>query len=310
MVLEVSPKWRENGSMKIQQDELGSIQEVEYHECFDITKLTTSKLKDVRNVIEIKNKQALPQVVKYLKKNKVEYVILGAGSNFISNNQTIILWLNWVAEIGQLQQIQPEYYLDANVPLGRLTSLAIKNNLRGWEIFTGVPANLGGAVYMNAGTRLGDIAKLITKVEVLDVDGNYKVYDQKDLVFTYRKNHFIQPGEIIVRVGIKHLGVDEKVSGEIKSYIEYRRKTQPVNYKNCGCVFKNPINFLPAGKAIDLLGLKGEKLGGIEISRVHANFFENVGNAGSAEYLALVAMVRDLCERNYHLVFEMEVKCL
>jgi len=294
----------------LQQNELGSIEDVQLHQCFDITKMTTSKLKAVRDVVEVKNRTVLPVIIQQLRKHKIEYAILGAGSNFISMDKKLILWLNWPADTSQLSQIQSEYLLDANIPLGRLTSFAIKMNLRGWEIFTGVPANLGGAVYMNAGTRLGEISQLITQVEVIDVDGNYKVYRDKDLVFSYRKNHFIRPGEVIVGVGIKHLGIEPQVAEEIKSYIEYRRKTQPSNYKNCGCVFKNPIANLPAGKAIDLLGLKGAQMGDVQISKVHANFFENLGQAETNEYLGVIELVRDLCQRNYHLVFEMEVKCL
>jgi UDP-N-acetylmuramate dehydrogenase len=310
VALEIFQTWQEVGSMKIQQCDLGLKENVELHDNYDVTKLTTAKLKDFRSVIEIKNKSELSKIIKFLNEHKVEYVVLGAGSNFISRDNKYILWLNWVADTSSLTQLQPEYILDANIPLGRLTSFAIKMNLRGWEIFTGVPANLGGAVFMNAGTRLGEISQLITQVEVIDVDGNYKVYKEHDLDFSYRKNHFIKPGEIITSVGIKHAGVDEQVSREIKSYIDFRRKTQPSNYKNCGCVFKNPSAILPAGKAIDLLALKGAQLGDVQISQVHANFFENLGHANTAQYLAVIELVRDLCERNYHLVFEMEVKCL
>lgn len=200
------------------------------------------------------------------------------------------------------------YVLPASMPLNLLTANAMKYNLKGWDCFTGIPASLGGAVYMNAGTSLGEISNIVDWVELVDSKGNFRIYKINESSFSYRKNHFINPGEIITTVCLKNIGHEENLKNKIRDYLEFRKKTQPLWTSNCGCIFKNYSDEFKAGKCIDDIGLKGYQLGNVRVSPVHANFFENMGNATPDEYLNLMKYVQDKLFEKYGILFEFEVK--
>jgi UDP-N-acetylmuramate dehydrogenase len=107
---------------------------------------------------------------------------------------------------------------------------------------------------------------------------------------------------------MNHLGVDSAISQKIKDYLEYRKKTQPLATKNCGCVFKNPHKELQAGRLIDSLGLKGLQLGNLRISPKHANFMENQGESNWDQFKSLVNVIQFEMNTFYGIEFELEVK--
>ena len=118
----------------------------------------------------------------------------------------------------------------------------------------------------------------------------------------------MRPGEVIVSAVITHLGLDETIPQKIRDYLEYRKKTQPLSTKNCGCVFKNPLKELPAGKLIDLLQLKGVGVGDLRISPRHGNFMENSGKASWDQFQSLVNLINFEMDHFYGIEFELEVK--
>jgi UDP-N-acetylmuramate dehydrogenase len=184
----------------------------------------------------------------------------------------------------------------------------VKFGLLGWEVFTGIPASLGGAIYMNAGTNLGEIGPLIKKVVLVTPAGELREEMMNSTSFSYRHNHFVNSGEVIVQAVMIHRGVDASISQKIKSYLEYRRSTQPLATKNCGCVFKNPLKELPAGKLIDLLQLKGVGTPQLRISPKHGNFMENAGTATWDQFSSLVDLINFQMDHFYGIEFELEVK--
>jgi UDP-N-acetylmuramate dehydrogenase len=198
--------------------------------------------------------------------------------------------------------------LSASTSLNMLTAAAVKFNLSGWEVFTGVPASFGGAIFMNAGTRLGEIGDLIKSIKVLRFSGEIVNIQKDKESFSYRKNNFAGVGDVILSAVIKHNGFDESISQKIKDYMVHRKSTQPIASKTCGCVFKNYSPELPAGKAIDVLGLRGMSYKGIEISDKHCNFFENKKEAKVESFLELSSFVTEQLERYYGVEFELEVK--
>lgn len=129
-----------------------------------------------------------------------------------------------------------------------------------------------------------------------------------DKSFSYRHNHFVKPGEVIVEATLTHFGVDETIPQKIKDYLEYRKRTQPLATKNCGCVFKNPAKELQAGRLIDLLGLKGFAVGPLRISPKHANFMENTGGANWDHFSSLLEVIQVEMDHFYGIEFELEVK--
>jgi UDP-N-acetylmuramate dehydrogenase len=276
----------------------------------DLTSYTTFKLASKGDLIEVKSVPGLQNLLKLLTDGKKGYLVVGWGANQIlpSVCKDFIILLNFDFNLQEFQVLKEEYELPASIGLNHLTGHAVKLGLKGWEVFTGIPASLGGAIFMNAGTNLGEIGSLIKKVKIVTPEGELREEFITPSSFSYRKNHFVKKGEVIVGATIGHHGVDPHIPQKIKEYLEYRKTTQPLATKNCGCVFKNPAKDLPAGKLIDLLQLKGVGLGDLRISPKHGNFMENRGRADWDQFRSLVELINFEMDHFYGIEFELEVK--
>jgi len=289
---------------------INKIPDIEFQEGADITKMTTFRLESKADLAIVKTTEALSTLIKILKQNKVHYLILGMGANQILPQKVDGLIINLKFNFDQniLSELHDEYVIPASVTLNHLTSAAVRHGLSGWEVFTGIPASLGGAIYMNAGTTLGEIGSLIKEVYLIDKFGEYKTHEVTEKSFSYRRNHFVEHGDVIIGAKIFHRGKDDQIPGKIKSYLEYRKTTQPLATKNCGCVFKNPSKLYQAGRLIDQLGLKGFRNGGLQVSLKHANFVENQSNSNWDQFRDLTEAIKWQMNMFYGIEFELEVK--
>jgi len=292
------------------ESEIKKISGLSFHPLEDLTSYTTMRLKSIGDLLIVNNKSALKESLRIIKKFDRDYFVIGWGANLILPpvNKALIIHLDFSFDLSELNDVKEEYILPASLGLNHLTSHAVKFNLVGWDVFTGIPASLGGAVYMNAGTNLGEIGSLIKSVLVITRSGEEKEIILNEKSFSYRKNHFLSEGDIIVEVVMKNLGSDSSVCERIKAYLELRRKTQPLATKNCGCVFKNPGKKLQAGRLVDQIGLKGLSFGGLVISPKHANFIENRDLSDWYQFSTLTETVKFYMDHFYGIEFELEVK--
>lgn len=292
------------------KDLIQNISDCEFHENEDLTSYTTMRLASRGDVVEVKSVEALQQLLPLLNKHNRKYLVVGWGANQIlpAICEDLIIHLKFPFDSSYLNEQKDEYVLPASLGINHLTAHAVKFGLKGWEVFTGIPASLGGAIYMNAGTNLGEIGTLVKKVLIVTPEGKTREQDINKESFSYRHNHFLKSGEVIIGATLIHLGVDMAISQKIKDYLEYRKKTQPLATKNCGCVFKNPHKELQAGRLIDLMGLKGFTVGGLRISPKHANFIENTGSSNWDQFESLVNVIRTNMNVFYGIEFELEVK--
>jgi UDP-N-acetylmuramate dehydrogenase len=278
----------------------------------DLTTKTTMRLKSQGHLIVVRNEAALLAVVEKLVKNKISYQMIGWGANSLLPAQIDrpLLKMNFVFDIKYFENPREIYELPASLPLTTLTSHALKFGIAGWEVLTGIPATLGGAIFMNAGTKFGEIADIVTSVRILDCHGKVREHIVDKNSFSYRKNNFIKDGDIILSAKLKHHGTGKnEVKDKIREYIEYRKQTQPLGTKNCGCVFKNPKKDLGAGMLIDILGLKGLRVGGLEVSSVHGNFIENTSvEANLEDFHHMVETINLIAESYVGLRMDLEVK--
>lgn len=291
-------------------EELKELSDIVFLPQHDLTSFTTFRLSSRGDLVEVKSVLALQKLLPLLGKYKKKYLVVGWGANQIlpAICDQIIIHLSLSYDSSLLNERKEEYFLPASLGLNHLTAHAVKFALKGWEVFTGIPASLGGAVYMNAGTNLGEIGSLIKKVTLVTPEGDIREEVIKGASFTYRHNHFVKPGEVIVGATLIHQGVDETIPQRIKEYLEYRKRSQPLATKNCGCVFKNPHKELQAGRLIDSLGLKGLRSGNLRISEKHANFIENTGEANWDQFSALISTIKHQIDHFYGIEFELEVK--
>jgi UDP-N-acetylmuramate dehydrogenase len=195
---------------------------------------------------------------------------------------------------------------EAGAMLPAVIKRAAASGLSGIEPLAGIPGTFGGAVIMNAGVPGVELGGFIDEVEVLAEDGGLRRYGREDCRFRYRGSRFSSGGGVILGARIV-LGRDDpaEIRKRIKLCAVERRSKQPTALPSCGSVFFNPEGDF-AGRLIDAAGLKGTRIGGIEVSGRHANFFVNVGGGSAADVLALVEKVRREVEQRFGIRLETE----
>ena len=193
--------------------------------------------------------------------------------------------------------------------LAMLSQVAMKNSLTGLEFACGIPGTLGGAVMMNAGAYGSEMSSLVLETEYISKNGIInKITDHE---FGYRKSIFQQlDGAIILssKLKLQH-GNMEEIKNKMDELMASRNAKQPINYPSAGSTFKRPEGFF-AGKLIEDAGLKGYRIGGAEVSTLHAGFIINAGNATSTDILNLIKYVQDTVKEKYNVLLEPEVKII
>ena len=196
----------------------------------------------------------------------------------------------------------------AGLTLMEISRLAAAKGLGGLEFGCGIPGTLGGAVVMNAGAYEGEMKDVVESVEVLSKKGKKGFLTASDLNFRYRSSA-LPEGTVVVRV---HMRLTERKPSEIKKkladYKSRRKGKGAIGLASAGSIFKNPPGSESAGKLIEEVGFKGERIGGAEVSSVHANYIVNTGSATARDVLTLMAHIRDAVFGMKGVVLEPEVK--
>lgn len=187
---------------------------------------------------------------------------------------------------------------EAGALLAQVVQTAVQHEFAGIAGWVGLPGTVGGAVRGNAGAHGVSVKDILVSATVFDlhdgIGGTIAEYSGPMLEFGYRDSLVKRRGGLFVLSATFHF--DGVASGNeqrsvMREILAARQKSQPKG-KNAGCIFKNPPG-LSAGKLIDECGLKGRRVGGVEVSRVHGNFFQNVGGATQRDVLALIKLVKD-----------------
>ncbi|KXU34552.1 hypothetical protein AXK12_07290 [Cephaloticoccus capnophilus] len=183
-------------------------------------------------------------------------------------------------------------YVSAGLRLKNLCGLAAKAGIAGFEFLEGIPGSVGGALRMNAGAMGAWIFDAVELLEFITLAGEVVTRRVDELHVGYRHCAELAEGAIalgaLLRSGAQ---VDtEAVARQIDVYRKKRVESQP-REPSAGCIFKNPEGD-SAGRLIDSAGLKGLRVGGAEVSAVHANFIVNRDHATASEVLELVAQVQ------------------
>ncbi|MDR4459770.1 MAG: UDP-N-acetylmuramate dehydrogenase [Nitrospirales bacterium] len=238
----------------------------------------------------------------------IPFVVLG-GTNVVVRDKGI---RGIVMQLKHLTGIHEEaghvVYAQAGVRLPRLMQFAVGHNLSGMEWAAGIPGTVGGGVVMNAGTRLGEMKEVLQAVDLVNVRGHRVRVEASNMSFAYRKAKL--PKGIVVGAWVQ-LALSDKaqVEAKTKTYLQYRRETQPLTLPNAGSVFKNPPGD-SAGRLVEAAGLKGVRIGDAEVSTKHANFIVNRGTATADQVLALIRKVRQTVARKFGVRLQLEWKVI
>lgn len=255
---------------------------------------------------EPKTNEELVSIIKICKKNKVDYFILGNGSNVIFRDKGFRGIILCTKRINKIRVSNTKVRVDAGVNLYVLHQKLIENALTGMEWSYGIPGTIGGAVCMNAGAYGGEIKDVIEKVKIFD--GNkVRNLTLSELKMEYRNSIVKQQGYIVLQVFLNLFKGNAKEIGEkCKSYLQKRKMNQPLEYFNSGSIFKT-TNGIIAGKIIDNLGLKGATINQAQISRLHANFIVNLGNATCTDIINLIQLIKMKVKEKTSVTLEEEV---
>ncbi len=236
--------------------------------------------------------------------------VLGNGSNTLIHDDGIRgVVLRLKGALAGLELRGTRATAGAGMLLTVLLSRLDKAGLAGAEPFVGVPGTVGGAVVMNAGTTLGEARDLVESVQLVLPGGGLKSWTAKDLAFCYRHAQ-LPPGAVVATAELQLS--DENVQAqrqERQALLARRKATQPLDLPSCGSTFTNPSGDY-AGRLIEVVGLKGHRIGGASISAKHANFIVNHGNATAQDILDLIRLARQRVHAQTGKLMTPEVKLM
>jgi len=247
-----------------------------------------------------------------LKRNKIPVLPLGGGTNILVRDRGIegvVISSKSFRRIGVVSRDDSYVYVtvEAGALLQRLVHYTKENGYSGIEGFAGIPGTVGGAIFGNAGAFGCEIKDVLVSVEIMDTEGKIKKIKADQIAFRYRSSGIL-PGEFILSAEIKlTAGSTEEVSSRIEDFLNIKKEKQPIWEPSAGCVFKNPSG-VSAGKLIDESGCKGMRIGDVEVSNLHANFFINKGRASASDFIRLMEEVADRVKTKSGILLEPEIK--
>ena len=267
-----------------------------------LSKYTTYKVGGKAQVLAYpKNTEKLITLLKWAKENNIPYKMLGNGSNLIFSDNDYNGILIKLTEFDDIEICDNKIKVGAGYSLMKLARVALKNSLTGLEFAAGIPGTVGGAVFMNAGAYKSDMGYIVQMINVLTPDFRIVTLENKELAFHYRTSFLkTHPDYICLEAIIKlEKGKREAIEEVMKSRLQRRRETQPLEYPSAGSVFRNPPEMF-SGELIESCGLKGKKIGGAQVSEKHANFIINTGNATATDIKELIDKVKEKVEKKYN----------
>lgn len=233
------------------------------------------------------------------------YLIIGKGSNSLFDDQGFdgLVILN---KIDSCNWQGNDVSVGSGYNFSLLGVQTARKGFSGLEFASGIPASVGGAVFMNAGANGKETADVLKSV--LYFDGKRKELSRAELAFSYRTSPFQKMKGAILGATFS-LTPEPTARATQLQIVDYRMKTQPLKDKSAGCIFRNPPGH-SAGRLIEECGLKGIKIGGAKVSEIHANFIVNEAKATSKDVLTLIALVQEKVLEKTGVHLESEVRII
>ena len=240
--------------------------------------------------------------------NNIPIYVLGLGANLLVSDEGVdgaVFHLN-SEFFRQLEIDGNAVHVHAGYDMQKLVLRSCRAGLAGIECLAGIPGTIGGGIRMNAGGKFGDIGESVKTVTVMDSAGHLFERTKDDLVFDYRSTNISAPFIISATLELQE-DDPEQISRRTKEIWMYKRNSQPLNTKNCGCIFKNPRG-LSAGALIDQAGLKSTRVGNAEVSDKHANFIIAHPGCRAADVMDLIKIIKEKVWDKHQVHLESEVR--
>ena len=260
------------------------------------------------------NQEELRRVLEYLSGEELPFMILGNGSNLLVRDggyEGAMIKLGDGFRKIETNQETGLLTAGANVSMSQVARAAIDAGLAGFEPLSGIPGTLGGALFMNAGAYDGEMSFVVREALVMDRNGgDPRIVPKEEMALAYRRSAFQESGDVILQVTLQLSPGDSKeIEEKVMEFTRKRNEKQPMNYPSCGSFFKRPEGYF-AGKLITDAGLKGLKLGGAQVSSLHAGFLINTGDATAEDVLLLMKVVQRTVVDRFGVELEPEVRII
>jgi UDP-N-acetylmuramate dehydrogenase len=263
-------------------------------------------------LLEPSSADDLVESVEIAREHEVPVTILGGGTNVLILDGGIRgLTIRLARALTDVTIEGTSVLADAGVLYPVLANTAAGRGLEGLEFATGVPGTVGGAVYMNAGAYGSDTSEVLSWADVYKPEaGAVERVPNAGLELSYRHSALHEYPDWVVLRAAYALSSGDPV--ELKSRIKEfraRRMSGSPNRPSCGSTFKRPEGDYP-GRVIEAAGLKDTRIGQIEVSPVHANYFVNHGGGTAKDALELIEHVKETVHERLGIELELEVKIL
>ena len=284
-----------------------------------LAKYSTYRIGGTATVLLPHSAEDVARALQCCAREGVRWYAIGLGSNILLPDEGLD---TLVIRIGRgLDALVPlredRWSVGAGLPQPLAAKRTVEAGVAGMHRYVGVPGSVGGGIYMNAGCHGGEWSDVVVSVTVLDAEGRETVLPRAEVPFTYRSSGLT--GRLVVETTVQLVPGDPvALQHEIAELYRWRQEGTPFNQPCCGSVFKNPSGASwgredgprTAGQLIEAAGLKGRRIGGAEISPMHANYFVNTGGATAADVRALMHEARTRVEQTFGAVLEPEVKLI
>lgn len=241
--------------------------------------------------------------------------VLGKGANILVAPAGVrgLVIINELQSIAHQERADGRVQLraSAGASLGILARYGLRQGIGGLEWLATVPGTVGGAVVNNAGAHGADIASSLKQATLLLPEEGKQVFSRAEMEYAYRESRWKRaPNRDFIVLSAQFILQREErpaIAERLRALQSERKQKQPAG-ASLGSIFKNPEGDY-AGRIIEAAGLKGLRVGAVEVSPKHANFFINHGEAGgAADYDALIRLVQRRVKKACGIALELEIE--
>lgn len=257
-----------------------------------------------------KSMTEIQAIIHYANSTHEPLMVLGNSSNVIIRDGGVPGIVLMLTAMDGMKVDGHKLIAAAGAKIIAASQLAGEAALTGLEFACGIPGSIGGAIYMNAGAYGGEVSEVIESVDVLTLGGRLETLKAADLDFAYRYSNLQITGDIVLRVVFNlEKGNQDDIKAKMAELTELREAKQPLELPSCGSVFKRPEGYF-TGKLIQEAGLQGHTIGGAQISKKHAGFIVNIGDATATDYVAMIKHVQEVIWHENQVMLEPEVRII
>lgn len=283
-----------------------------------LARYSTYRIGGPATILQPRSPEDVATAIRLAGRHGVPWFALGLGSNVLLPDEGMdALVIRLGKGLDRLEQRDDWWTLGAGLPAPLAARRTAAAGWAGLQVMVGVPGTVGGGVFMNAGCHGGQWSDVVREVLVVDAGGEFRTIPGTQIPFSYRRSGL--RGLLVLEATVQLTAAEpEELQAEMNRLFEWRQNGTPFNQPCCGSVFTNPAwpegtpaaGPRTAGQLLEAAGLKGKRIGGAEVSPMHANYFVNTGTATAADVRALISEAQAAVNARFGVTLETEVKLI